>query len=89
MEVQATRRGFDGLRLRGVLAHNDNYEPDVFDFTGFRIDLDKDGEIKHNLGSWMELTKKGEQQFKKAMKAFEKANAKALAKAEKEKSQKS
>lgn len=76
MEVQAIKRGFDGLHLRGLMAHDENYVPEVFDFAGFRIELDEDGEIKHNLGSWMELTKKGEQQFKKAMKAFEKANAK-------------
>lgn len=79
MEVQATRRGFDGLRLRGLLAHNDNYVPEVFDFTGFRIN--EDG--TNNLGSWMELTKAGEKEFNKLMKVFERAKAK------KEKSQKS
>lgn len=79
MEVKATRRGFDGLRLRGILAHNDDYVPEVFDFAGFRIN--EDG--SNNLGSWMELTKAGEKAFKKATNAFERAKAK------KEKSQKS
>lgn len=72
MEVKATKRGFDGLRLRGILSHNDDYEPEVFDFTGFRIN--EDG--SNNLGSWMELTEAGEKEFKKATNAFERAQAK-------------
>ncbi len=72
MEVKATRRGFDGLVLRGLMAHTENYVPEVFDFAGFRIN--EDG--SNNLGSWMELTEDGEREFKKAMRTFEKAQAK-------------
>ena len=72
MEVKATKRGFDGIRLRGQMAHNDDYEPEVFDFANFRIN--EDG--TNNLGSWMELTEAGQKEFNKLMKAFEKAKAK-------------
>ena len=75
MEVKAKQRGFDGSVLRSPRADEEIYE--VFDFDGFKIN--EDG--SNNLGSWMELTKEGEKQFKKAMNAFEKAKAKAEKKA--------
>jgi len=79
MEVTAIKRGFDGLKLRGLLAHNGVYED--FDFLGFKMWLEGD-EIKDNLGSWMKLTKDGEKEYSKMAASLKREKTKAKKKAD-------
>lgn len=80
MEVRALRRGFDGRVLRSSRENEVDFVPEVFNFDGFRMEIDDDLNIKDNLGSWMELTDAGKKEYEKLAKSLKTKKKKELEK---------